>query len=297
MTGNTPYILGLNVGAMSCGRGRYVSAVMMCCFVLAMASCQANATFAPSLDAEPSAVLTCVPNLDGMITAAEQPIQFGVPGQFRVSPKNQQVSVSTAGEDDGDGVRTWRWDGDEPSDELVDVAPHKLTDQWFVSTFPDGQFTAPLNRDASQVGIYRKDDQALWLLGFASEQATPASKRTLARYNTPVAVFRYPIRAGRSWVSTAKLSGAVVSGLPFAGVHTYEVEVDGAGRAIVPAVSFEPALRVRTRFTNRPLIGPSTTSHQVSLVFECFGEVARIVSDGGEDGTGHTTGELWRFHP
>ncbi len=262
---------------------------------LCVLGCQANDTF---LDDPPAATeFACVPDLDGEITAAEVPVLIGAATTYRVSADKTAAKVSTAGVDDGKGGRLWAWDIDTKDDAVVDTNVSDPLDGWFADTFPDATFAIAIDRGGELLGLYRKDDDALWLLGFASVAPTPAAKRTLARYAQPVAVMRFPLRVGRSWTSSTKLSGAVFSGLPYAGEHRYHVKVDGAGRLRLPDVSFAPALRIRTRFENQLMHGPPLVQHQVGLVFECFGEVARLVADKAENADGHSSGELWRFHP
>ena len=270
-------------------------AAILAAVAIAAGACQANDTFVPA-DGQP-ALPTCVPNLDGAIGADELPVAWGAEVRFRVTAANKTAEVSTRGSDDGSGARVWLWDAATADDDVVAVGPQKLSAFWFADYFPDAQFVLPIDRDGMTYGAYRRDDQAVWLLGFASKTQQPASQRTLARYSTPIAVTRFPLAVGQQFQSAAKLSGAEVNGLPFAGEHRYTVTVDGAGELQLPDLSFAPALRVRTVVDNQPFVGAAVRQHQVSIFFECFGEVARLRADGQERADGVSVGELWRYHP
>ncbi len=261
--------------------------------VCATAACQSNGTGPAKL---PELGFSCLPDLDDRIEGVEMPVRTDFGTTFRVTAPNKLVTVSTRGTF-AEGRRIWRWDDDDKDDELVTSKARPTQGFWFHKTFPDAQFSLPLDRTGDMLGLYRKDDEALWLLGFASKTEEPVAKRSLARYSHPIAVVRFPLYAGRSWTSSAKLSGAVVLGLPYAGEHRYHVDVESAGTLRLPEVSFGPALRVQTLVENQPLVGKPLVQHQSSIVFECFGEVARLVSAQKEATDGTSTGELWRYHP
>jgi hypothetical protein len=80
-----------------------------------------------------------------------------------------------------------------------------------------------------------------------------------------------------------------VRGLPYAGRDTYQIRIDGSGALELPDVAFTQALRVRTTLSIEPAVGVPVIRRQVGFVFECFGEVARAVSQDNEMADDFTT--------
>jgi hypothetical protein len=260
-------------------RLRALVTVLGCC--AALAACGENLT--PAVDrqlydggVEPP--LECVPNLDGRIDADELQAALGVPASFLVSPKGEERAVDVVGVVDGAGKRVWDWSANAPSDQKAVLAASALTGKWYAAAFAGGQFVTALDLGGTLEAVYVHDEQALWLLGFASATEAPAEGKTLVVYQQPVALYRFPIEVGGQWVSVGTVQNATIRGLPYAGRDTYEVAVDAAGTIHLPDVSFGQALRVRTRITAEPAVGASVQRRQVSFLFECFGEVARAQS-------------------
>lgn len=222
--------------------------------------------------------LECVPNLDGRIDAAELGAALGIPIRYRVSPDGVERNVDLTGIVDADGQRVWDWSEDRADDQLAEVAAAALKNQWFADRFSNGELVIPSDLGGSVMGIYRMDDQALWLQGLASAEEAPDEGQTLIVYDEPVAVFRFPLEVGRSWTSVGEFKQAQFLGLPWAGRDTYHVAVDAAGVLELPDLSFGQALRVKQTVTLEPAVGPTSTVLQTSFVFECFGEVARATS-------------------
>jgi len=260
--------------------------------VLALLACGPNET-PPATTPDPyqpgTPALTCVPDLDGKIESHELEAVTDAAAQYLVSPAQQERSVNVAGRVDGDGKQLWDWSRDDETDQAATLRASALTGKWYAASFPDGQFVAPVDLAGTTEGIYRKDDTALWLLGVASREENGSGGKTLLPYTAPVALYRFPIEHGRSWVSIGEVRNGTFAGLPYAGRDTYEVDVDGAGTLHLPHLSFTQAMRVRMRVTVAPAVGITVQKRQVSFLFECFGEVARATSRAAETEADFTT--------
>jgi hypothetical protein len=232
--------------------------------------------------------LECVPNLDGRIDADELQAAIGVPANYLVSPKGEERTVDLVGTVDGAGKRVWDWSANAPTDQLAVLTASALAGKWYAASFPGGQFVAALDAAGALEAVYVHDEQALWLLGYASAAEAPAEGRTLVVYQQPVALYRFPLQVGAQWVSVGTVQNATVYGLPYAGRDTYEMSVDAAGTLHLPDVTFSQALRTRAHITSEPAVGASVSRRQVSFLFECFGEVARAASRDNESAVDFT---------
>jgi hypothetical protein len=85
------------------------------------------------------------------------------------------------------------------------------------------------------------------------------------------------------------VKNGTVRGLAYAGKDTYETQVDGLGELRLPDLTFQQALRVRTRVILQPAVGATVITRQTSFLFECFGEVARATSVQNEENEKFTT--------
>jgi hypothetical protein len=236
------------------------------------------------------AALTCVPDLDGRITAQELQPAFGIPASYRISPAGTTRAVDLGGHVDDAGQRIWDFSAHQPDDQLTHLTATPLKNQWYAGQFAGGQFTVPFDASGRIDAVYRQDAEALWLLGIASHDPAPPEGKTLLPYEQPVAALRFPLQVGAHWTSLGKTrAGAgVLHGIPFASQDAYDVTVDAAGRLELPDLALTQALRVRTSVSVAPVAGIPTQRKQVSFVFECLGEVARVVSQDGEKITDFT---------
>jgi hypothetical protein len=261
--------------------------------LFASASCtDNNSTFLPqnaSYTADGEAPLSCVPNLDGMITAAELPVAIGASETFLVSPAGTTESVDLDGTVNSMGQRVWNWSTSLASDQSFVLTPQTLGSQWYASSFPSGQFVLPYDAANTIEAVYIKNDQAIYLLGIASTQENPSDGKTLVVYQAPVILYQFPIQVGASWMTSGTSTHATVKGLPYAGTDTYATTVDASGMLLLPDFTFTQVLRVRTLVTISPVAGETTTQLQVSFLFECFGEVARATSQLNEPNADFTT--------
>jgi hypothetical protein len=262
--------------------------------LLALASgCEDNRTPAADQDGGRQP-LSCLPNLDGRIDADELPVAIERQTHYLLTGS---TSVDLVGQTGGPSGITWSYPTETAQDARVVFAAAKVTTQWYADTFPDATFSLANDASGFLHSIYRKDDNALWLLGVASSEPEPAGGRTLFRYTNPVALLRFPIEDGDHYTETGVIENSVLSGLPYVGTDTYEITVDGSGRLELPYVSFAPVLRVYTYLRREPAAGGvSTSRRQVSFMFECFGELARATSQADEANPNFTNAaELRRF--
>lgn len=255
------------------------------CVLLAsrLVACEDNLTYlAPeAYEPPPPATLSCVPDLDGVIGADELMPALDVPVSYLVSAAGVARPVDPVGRVAADGRREWDLSSPD-TDPVISVTARPIGAHWAAASFPADAFTAPLDAGHSLEGIYRHDGAELTLLGIASRLADPPEGRTLWRYESPIALYRFPLTDGQRWVAVSDIRNGLVRGLPYAGRDTYDIEVSGAGRVLLPDLTFTQALRVRTRLVAQPAVGASQSRQQVSFLFECFGEVARFTSEPNE---------------
>jgi hypothetical protein len=257
--------------------------------ILLLASCGENATPLPTNP--PPLVGSCIPNLDGALTADEVPTILDTPAPYLITP-SAPVDVVGAGEG---ATRHWDWSDERREDVPTDITATALDDQWYAPMFPGGQFVAAGLGGLD--GVYARDTTAVYLLGLASPDMNPPGGRTLLIYDRPVGVMRFPLTEGDAWTETVTISGGTLAGLPYNGTDRYDFAADASGDLHLPYVHFTDALRLRTLVTSTPAIGGgATTRRQVSFWFECFGEIGRATSRANEPATDFTTAEeLRRF--
>lgn len=233
--------------------------------LILLAACGVNETPQP---APAPSLPSCVPNRDGVITADELPIAFDATATYYETTSATPLTI------DLDGP-IWDLSTERADDEVIELGPQRLGPQWYAASYPQGQFV--IEGSDGLDGIYHQDDQALWLDGTASHEMTPPGGRTLVIYDRPLAVLRFPLTGGDTFVSTADHRGSTIAGLPFQGTDEVTVTVTGDGRVDVPYVRFSPAFLVDTR-VRRTSAGPEATRRSFIFLFECFGEVARADS-------------------
>ena len=261
-------------------------------------ACGENRTFPDRLAYEAPAAqpLTCLPNLDGKLEASELVATLNVSVSLLVSPFGTTRTIDLNGGTDNAGHRVWPYATDYADDRVARLEATALTGHWFAASFPGGQYVLPVDLGGSTLGVYSEDGSNLLLHGVASAIENPPEGKTLLPYQAPVALYRYPLEVGKTWVSVGNVSNAVLRGRPYAARDTYQVTIDQSGQLELPDVTFTQALRSRTKVTLEPVAGPTITRRQVSWLFECFGEVARATSlDGETKDDFTTTSELRRL--
>jgi hypothetical protein len=251
---------------------------------VAVGGCGSNLTHPAG--AAPDAGLSCLPNLDGHIDSSELRASIGTAAHYLVST---ETPVSLGGSVDASGRRRWDLSAPQNGERAVTLTGIALAGAWFADTFPTAELAVPLDADATLYGVYRQDDQALWLLGIASADPSPPEGKTLLVYDTPIAALRFPLADGMAWSSSGQITGGTLRGGPYAGRDTYDLRVDGAGEVDVPEFTVTQALRVRATVTVAPAAGNPVVHKQTSFFFECFGEVARATSHDGETQDDFTT--------
>jgi hypothetical protein len=237
---------------------------------------------------EPPITLTCVPNLDGQLSAAELSPTIGVPANFLINPASTTRPFDAVGTVDASGRRVWDLSTPE-TDPTLAVAARSIVGAWYAERFPTDAFVVPLDAGKTLEGIYRHDETALTLLGLASTEPSPAEGQTLWVYRAPVVLYRFPLTLGSRWTSVGEVQDGLVRGLPYAGRDTYTFEVRDSGALVLPDMTFSQTLRVTSTLVSQPAVGQSQTRQQVSWLFECFGEVARATSLPNEPNPDFTT--------
>ena len=221
--------------------------------------------------------LTCLPNLDGKVSNEELAAALDISVSYLIG-KNRAVDL--VGVTDGSGKRVWDFSKDYADDAKIEIAATSLVGRWYQASFPDGQWVAPADAAESTEGVYSADDQAIYLHGLASKEENPAAPlgKTLIAYKQKVAVYRFPLELGASWISVGEVENAMANGLPYTGTHTYEVKDDGTGELQLHDFTFTQAHRIRTTLTITGPIGADVVKRQTGFVSECFGEVLRATA-------------------
>jgi hypothetical protein len=266
--------------------------VTACMAALVCAGCGDNQTAAPEYAAyEPGGLepLECVPNLDNKIDASELREALGIPVTYIVSPAGVTRAVDIAGSVNAAGERRWDMSGRGADERAARLIATDLTGKWYAASFPQGQFVTALDLGGRNEAIYRRDDEAFYLLGLASAEENPAEGQTLFVYEPPIALYRFPLEVGKQWVSTGTVTNGKFRGLPYAGRDTYEIKVEAVGTVVLPELTFDQSLQVRTKLTATPSVGQPVVTQQISYIFECFGEVARATSRDNEQEAFFTT--------
>jgi len=259
--------------------------------LLFFSGCGDNATNPEHADYEAGAPapLACTPNLDGKIEAKELQAAVGIPLSYLFSPSGKTRMVDLAGKPDADGHLNWDFAVDYADDQIVHTQAAAIKGKWYASSFPDSAIVVPSDGAGRVEGVYVYDASGYHLLGLASFIEMPPEGKTLYIYDAPVDIFRFPIAPGQTYTSTGNVKNATLRGLPYAGIDTYVINVDGAGTLTLPSITFSQALRVRTTLTATPTAGMALTTRQTSFLFECFGEVARATSQQNETNDNFTT--------
>ncbi len=267
--------------------------------LVVVAACGENETPPPAksayVSAEP-APLPCVPNLDGKIEASELAPQLGIPATYLVSPPGKERTVDLVGAE-RDGKRSWDLGVDFADDQVARLSAQRLEGKWYASEFAGitNAIVTAIDAGGLTEGIYTHDEQAFSLHGVASASPDGPNK-TLLKYETPIALYRFPLAPGVAYSTTGEVKNGTFRGLPYAGRDTYEVKVDAAGEVTLPDFTVTQALRVKTKVTIVPAAGQVTTQRQTSFLFECLGEVVRATSKLEEpDENFETTAELRRL--
>jgi len=214
---------------------------------------------------------------------------LGVTENLLASPLGQTRPVDLVGTVNAMGQQIWDWSTPDATDQLAHLTATTLSGKWYASSFPNGQFVTPIDLADTLEGVYVHTATDFELLGIASTQKNASDGETLVVYDTPVQLYRYPLKAGDSWTSVGVSRNAMLKGLSYAGTDTYEIAVDDAGILYLPSLTFTQAFRVQMTTTVAPAAGESAVTRQDSFLAECFGEIARATSQTNETQDNFTT--------
>ena len=269
---------------------RLFASLRLCAFALIspLAGCADPVSY-PNIPAADAGSFTCLPNLDGQIDASELQAALNVPVTYLVSAANAPQTVDLVGQVDSAGNRFWDFSQSLATDVPATIQATTLDGKWYGASFPAGQWAAPIDAADTVEGVYSADSSAIYLLGLASTDPMPKEGKTLVVYASPVALYRFPIKAGVSWISTGSVTGGMLKGLPYAGTDTYAVADVAVGQMLLHDYTFTQVHRVRTTATVTPSVGTAAVSRQDQFLFECFGEVVRATSKVGETKDDFTT--------
>ena len=131
----------------------------------------------PPVQEDTAVEVGCRPDEDPSITAEELPFDPEVVASYRVS----EVEVDPFG-----------WDFSGLGGDRLDRSVDHPQDHWFADRFEGATHVAALDNAGEDLGVYRSDDEGLWLLGVAS--ATP--NWTALTYSPAVRVWSWPIAPG-----------------------------------------------------------------------------------------------------
>ncbi len=274
--------------------GRALGLGLALAAVLSVAACSEpgvvgpDAAIDPDAGPGPDAMPTCQGNNDGVITADEMPMVPGASISYLVNAPGTTVTVAPSGQPDGQGGTSWDFSDD--SGQAWTIGLSTVIGQWYESSFANAQYASPLSPSDDTLGVYRVADGAIWLLGYAS----PDEDRTLAVYDEPVPLIRFPITEGMSWTKVSHITDAVYDNQPFASTDTYRISVDQRGTVEFPYLSLHNTLRMKVELhTSLP---GGQTIHRIQYLYlhECWGELARIVSTDGELDPAFTTAAEFR---
>jgi hypothetical protein len=251
-------------------------------------------------DARPPRPL-CQANDDGLLEAHELPAlaAMGVVAAFTRNPFGSVVAVPDTGGVWDEGCACHRFDfrGARPEDHVIYDGVLPVDAFWFAAALPGGDFVQSYGDGV--LGVYRLTDQALSLVGLASE----APGETAIAYDPPVPLLKLPLRLGDAWTALDTRVSGTFEGQRYpldtglTGVvslsHSFQFQVDRAGFVALPAGEF-PVWRVSVLLTmevrNSLNPVPVATVRRVILLFlaECVGLVARVASRDGETATDFT---------
>jgi hypothetical protein len=235
--------------------------------------------------------IACAPDHDGVLAADEVQVAVGASITYTVNGGGATVSVPDLAGAPCEAGLCWDLSAPQAADEIVvdEVAALSGEAHWFAPDFADldDAVVIPLNPHEGTLGVYRKTDEALWLVGMVSE----APQATSLRYDPPVPLVRFPLAKFVTYEVEAEAAG-LYDGDTYPNlygvqvVHRYHFVVDGEGALTVPAGTFE-VLRLSLDLTMeiRNALGvPFYTERYkvIDFLAECLGLVARLRSTEGE---------------
>lgn len=232
----------------------------------------------------------CLPNHDGTLTMAETPLGAGLSAKFRVATS---TTLSTAGVKQPDGTSAWDFSAMIAQDHDSIIEAKAITGQWYAAQFAGASYAMRLSDASDLLGVFEITDSSLLLRGVVSP--TSGLTQTELTYSPPVTVLQFPLKVGASWTSQSTITGTA-SGVFSTYIENYQNKVDMAGVAKTPFATF-PVLRTSVVLTRTVGVVPTVTRTYL-FSSECFGTVAKMVSNPDELGTEFTNlSELSRISP
>lgn len=241
--------------------------------------CRADRTCGPEVDSGvdgPDAPIdgttgVCTPNLDGMISRTELPLEPGKMATFRVA---LDPTFDTAGASAGGGARRWDLSTQLTNDSDRTLVLASPTGTWWQTSFPTASYAAPLSAESDLLGVFKIDASSLVLLGVVSPDA--GSFRTELAYDPPAKILALPFSATNTWASTSAVSGTA-QGATVSYTERYASLVDQTGTMKTPYGEF-PVLRVATDLTRSSFGSTISSKRSFAWIAECFGSVATVAS-------------------
>ncbi|MCS6899241.1 MAG: hypothetical protein RMJ98_06000 [Myxococcales bacterium] len=232
----------------------------------------------------------CAPNNDGTITREETPLIAGAKALFLTALK---VPVNTAGQGADPKNKFWDFSGSLAGDHTTLIETQVMEGKWFSPKFPGASYAMRLSDTEELLGVFEVTDNSLLLRGVVSP--TDGLQRTELSYNPPVTVLAFPMKLGSSWTTQTTVTG-LLSGVVSSYFENYQSTIDMMGKVKTPFGEF-PALRINLLLT-RTVGALITTKRTLVFSSECYGTVARVISNDNElNAEFSTAAELSRLSP
>lgn len=227
-------------------------------------------------DAQPgdSGPSMCTPNHDGTVSRAEVALAAGLTAPFLVA---QDVSVDLVGSADSDGKPVWDFAKGFAGDKPTKVVTLDVKTLWFAKHYPDATYAVRLSEASDLIGVFKLTDDALLLLGAASEKDSLLATRV--SYDPPVPTLKFPMTQSAQWTAKSTASG-LLNGVISAWTEQIDMKVSAYGILKTPMGNF-PVLRVEGK-TDKIFGVFTTTYRSVAFLAECFGVVGKADSAANE---------------
>lgn len=229
----------------------------------------------------------CTGNNDGVIESRELAFPVGVTVRYLLNPPGTTAPVAPDGTQGANGLE---WDFKSTAGEVHEFTLVSPIGAWWAPHFPAATYAVLADVGTNTLGIFRVSDTGLYILGFASVDPD----RTLMIYDAEVLSLRFPVKKGDGFVTGGRIVNGKIDGRPFASTDTYRITVDAAGTAVMPYLRFANTLRVKVESTQALGAGVGVTRIQHLFYHECYGELARMVSNFGESDPSFRTAAEFR---
>lgn len=232
-------------------------------------------------------LMQCVAEADGVIDADELPMVPGVEVRYVRNALQAPIDLDLDGMDDGSGGVLWDF-SEGPADVGATLELLAPADAPHADLFPGATYAAPLLLESPELLAYFQLGESadgvdeLAMLGMATTEGVAEASRTVVVYDTPLALYRFPLALGDTWEQTVTYRDATTLGLPNQGIEHYTFTIDTAGSARLPGgIEVGDVLRVRIETEQILAVqveGGAAVTYQMLWIRPCFGELARAVS-------------------